>query len=78
MIILVGMQSILDLQNKKQMNILKDWELPSQELINLKDMYNGYKINGTTLYNPFSIVNFASQSVQLTGNVEKSLRFHIG
>ena len=39
----------------------------------LKQMYNGYSINGTTLYNPYSIVKFISRSLQ-TNNLEKSLK----
>ena len=39
----------------------------------LKQMYNGYCINGTTLYNPYSIVKFISRSLQ-TNNIEESVK----
>ena len=39
----------------------------------LKQMYNGYCINGTTLYNPYSIVKFINRSLQ-TNNIEESVK----
>ena len=39
----------------------------------LKNMYNGYNINGITLYNPFSIVKFIHNSLK-TNDIEKSIK----
>ena len=46
-----------------------------QQTQKLKEMYNGYQIEGHTLYNPFSIVSFISEAL-LRGedDIEKSLK----
>ncbi len=47
-----------------------------QKAHELKEMYNGYIVEGYTLYNPLSIIMFADQATSNTKPIEKSLDYY--
>lgn len=48
---------------EKEINNLLTQARLSQKAHELKEMYNRYQIEGTTPYNPFSIVNFIDEAI---------------
>ncbi len=59
---------------KETDDLLDQAGLP-QKAHQLKEMYNGYEIEGITLYNPFSIISFAQNAMaRKAEEIEKSLK----
>ena len=59
--LLCSMRTLLGFTTAETDKLLDRAGAAAQKAHDLKEMYNGYQVEGVTLYNPFSIISFVKK-----------------